>query len=490
MEEQVIYKPHPKALVWILSILAVLAALITAAWFVVFRVNRFALSVQLAGEDRINLEYGTHYKEPGAEVVLSGTLFWEEGIPLEGVGYQISGQVEESTLGRYILNYTADYYWLHGESQRTVYVIDTQCPVITLVQDTQENLIPGTAYREAGFAATDNYDGDITDKVVITEELGLIFYAVVDSSGNPAAARREVPYHDPVAPEITLAGGEDFTISVGDVYIEPGYSAKDNLDGELTAQVAVEGDVDWLTPGIYPITYAVSDAYGNMTTVTRNVEVAAQERPDTIYPGEKTIYLTFDDGPGWYTLELLDVLDKYGVKATFFVVDTGCDGVMKKIVDRGHSIGIHSVSHSYEEIYASPEAFFDDLYHMQDIIYENTGVKTTLMRFPGGSSNTISCGISEGIMTTLSEAVQDAGFQYFDWNVYSGDAGETKKTREVVRNVTDGICQVDLAMVLQHDIHDYSVAAVEEIILWGLDNGYSFKSITENTPGFHHDINN
>ena len=490
MEEEIVYRPCPKAWIWILSIVAALVLLITMAWFLIFRVNHFALAVQLEGEDKINLEYGESWREPGAKVILSGTLFWQEGISLEGVQYQISGQVEDDVLGKYILNYTADYFWLNAETQRTVCIIDTVSPVITLVRDAEENRIPGAAYQEAGYAATDNYDGDITDRVVITEELGLIHYAVIDSSGNPAAAHREVPYHDPVPPEITLTGGADHTIPVGIVYIEPGYSASDNVDGDLTAYVSVEGDVDWLTPGIYPITYTVSDTYGNGTTVTRKVQVAAKERPDTVYPEEKTIYLTFDDGPGAYTLQLLDVLDKYGVKATFFVVDTGCDEVMREIVNRGHSIGIHSVSHSYEEIYSSPEAFFDDLYQMQDIIYKNTGVKTTLMRFPGGSSNTISCGISEGIMTTLSEAVQDAGFQYFDWNVYSGDAGETRKTKEVVQFVVDGIAETDIAMVLQHDIHNYSVAAVEDIIIWGLKNGYSFRVVTENTPGFHQDINN
>ena len=248
--------------------------------------------------------------------------------------------------------------------------------------------------------------------------------------------------------------------------------------------------MDWLTPGTYPITYTVSDAYENSTTVTRNVHVAAVPRPDTVYPEGKTIYLTFDDGPGIHTEHLLNILDRYGIKATFFVIDTGNYAMMKEIVERGHSIGIHSVTHDYKEIYASPEAYFADLYKMQDIIFTHTGVKTTLMRFPGGSSNEISCRISEGIMTTLTEAVQNAGFQYFDWNVSSGDAGDTTKTREVYHYVINGVSQNEVSIVLQHDIHDYSIAAVEDIITWGLDNGYQFLPLKENSPGFHHDVNN
>ena len=99
-----------------------------------------------------------------------------------------------------------------------------------------------------------------------------------------------------------------------------------------------------------------------------------------------------------------------------FVVGNEYPQQMKRIVEEGHSIAVHSVTHNYRQIYASREAYFEDIYGMQDIIRRNTGVTTTLMRFPGGSSNLVSS-FNEGIMTYLTEAVQDAGFQYFDWNV-------------------------------------------------------------------------
>jgi len=202
------------------------------------------------------------------------------------------------------------------------------------------------------------------------------------------------------------------------------------------------------------------------------------------------IYLTFDDGPGPYTEALLEVLDKYDVKATFFVTNGEYNHVMKQIVDQGHAIGIHSVTHNYEKIYASPEAYFEDLHGMQEIIYKNTGVRTTLMRFPGGGSNLVSRRISPGIMSLLTEAVQDGGFQYFDWNVTSGDAGETQETDEVYLNVVEGVRNNRVSVVLQHDIHPYSVDAVEDIIIWGLNNGYRFLALEENSPGFHHYVAN
>lgn len=483
-------KPRGKLGKWILAVLLTLMLLTAGAFFVLFWVNEFTLTIRLTGEEKIDLEYGEHYSEPGAEVSLCGTLFLTDGRMLENAQLHIDSEVDESTVGRYRVSYSASYGRWHAETQRTVRIIDTKEPVIILTEDTEEALMSGTAYQEAGFIATDNYDGDITDRVIRTEAMGQIFYAVTDSSGNPAVAVREIPYHDPCPPQIKLEGGENYSILTGTRYTEPGYTATDNVDGDLTELVAVEGEVDWLTPGVYPVTYTVSDAYENVAAVTRSVSVMAQLRPDTVYPEGKTVYLTFDDGPGAYTERLLDILGKYDVKATFFVTDTGCYEVMKEIVARGHSIGIHSVTHNYEEIYADPEAYFQDLYKMQSVIYENTGVLTTLMRFPGGSSNMVSRRTCEGLMTVLSEAVQDAGFQYFDWNVYSGDAGETQKTAEVVNYVVEGLQQNEVSIVLQHDIHSYSVEAVEDIILWGLNHGYQFLPLTESSPGFHHDLNN
>ena len=164
--------------------------------------------------------------------------------------------------------------------------------------------------------------------------------------------------------------------------------------------------------------------------------------------------------------------------------------LLNNIVKAGHGIAIHSVTHDYSKIYASEEAFFNDLYKMQQIIKDYTGVTTTLMRFPGGSSNTISKNYCPGIMTQLTKAVKDQGFQYFDWNVSSGDAGGAKTADEVYNNVIQGISGKKTAVVLQHDIHGFSVDAVERILIWGIQNGYSFQALTSSSPVCHHGVNN
>ena len=498
MEEQIILEQTEQAppvekkkasfLKWLIPLVLLPVILAVAAYVVLFQVNTFSLVMELSGEPELDVDYGTVYEEPGYRAVLYGTMFCKEGISPEDMQLTVQGQVGEE-LGSYVLIYEASYGWWQASAQRSVRVVDREKPVITLVDVSEETILPGMVYEEEGFTAFDNHDGDITDRVTRVENMGVITYAVLDSSGNLGYAEREIPYYDPVPPEIILTEGREITLPTGMAFVDPGYTAQDNADGDITEKVLVEGEVNIYVPGTYTLTYTVSDTFENVTTVTRNVQVTAAPRPEVQYPAGKTIYLTFDDGPGPYTEYLLDVLDYYGVKATFFVIDSGYDWVLKEIVDRGHSVGIHSVTHDYYQIYASPEAYFEDLYSMQDKIYDITGVRTTLMRFPGGGSNMVSR-FNKGIMTLLTESVQDAGFQYFDWNVDSNDAGGATTTKKVIENVIDGVMNQRISVVLQHDIHPYSVDAVEDIIIWGLDNGYTFRALEETSPGFRHNVNN
>ena len=121
---------------------------------------------------------------------------------------------------------------------------------------------------------------------------------------------------------------------------------------------------------------------------------------------------------------------------------------------------------------------------MQALIQQHTGLTTTLMRFPGGSSNRLQDNKCD--MSQLVKTVTDLGFQYFDWNVDSNDAGGAKTADEVYQNVISGIGNMKTACVLMHDIKGYSVDAVERIIQWGLQNGYTFQVLTPESPGFHH----
>ena len=305
----------------------------------------------------------------------------------------------------------------------------------------------------------------------------------------------KVEVRDKKAPEITLNGDAEMTVEAGSEFSDPGYTATDNCDGDITDSVKVSGDkVDKDKAGKYTVTYEVSDSSGNKATATRVVSVYdPAATADTVNPGNKIIYLTFDDGPGKYTQGLLDVLDKYNVKATFFVTNTHPDyqNMIAEEAKRGHTVAIHSASHKYNQIYTSEQAFFDDLEQMNSIIKAQTGNDASIIRFPGGSSNTVSKDYCPGIMTQLVNDVTARGLLYCDWNVSSGDANSKPiSTEQVVQNVISGVQSHNVSVVLQHDIKDFSVNAVEQIIQWGQANGYTFLPLTTSSPMSHHRVNN
>ena len=305
----------------------------------------------------------------------------------------------------------------------------------------------------------------------------------------------KVEVRDKKAPEITLNGDAEMTVEAGSKFSDPGYTATDNYDGDLTDNVKVSGDkVDKDKAGKYTVTYEVSDSSGNKAKATRVVSVYdPAATADTVNPGNKIIYLTFDDGPGKYTQGLLDVLDKYNVKATFFVTNTHPDyqNMIAEEAKRGHTVAIHSASHKYNQIYTSEQAFFDDLEQMNSIIKAQTGNDASIIRFPGGSSNTVSKDYCPGIMTQLVNDVTARGLLYCDWNVSSGDANSKPiSTEQVVQNVISGVQSHNVSVVLQHDIKDFSVNAVEQIIQWGQANGYTFLPLTTSSPMSHHRVNN
>lgn len=196
---------------------------------------------------------------------------------------------------------------------------------------------------------------------------------------------------------------------------------------------------------------------------------------------DKIIYLTFDDGPGAYTEKLLDILDKYNVKVTFFVTNQfpKYQDMIGEEARRGHVVAVHSYSHDYKKMYTSVKDYYADFEKMQEIIEAQTGKRANLLRFPAGSSNSVSAKYCKGLMTKLTKDVVDKGYEYSDWNVDSRDAAGAKETSKVMQNAINGIKEHKKAIVLQHDIKSYSVDAVEGIIKWGLENGYEFRSMDQ-----------
>lgn len=481
-----------KAGICLLAIIA-LAAAVLCGWSVKTELdNQYTLRVDLAGEQECVLEYGEAFAEPGAAAQFYGTHRHTEPA---AVPVTVEGTVDPFSLGKQVQKYTANYGGHVGTAYRYVHVVDTQAPVITLVADPEKFTFPNEIYQEEGFTAMDSCDGDITSLVQRSETREAVTYTVTDASGNSTTVQRQIVYDDPVPPVLELKGNKSISLTVGQTYREPGYTATDNCDGDLTGQVSVAGHVDTGRAGNYTLIYTVKDTYNNLVSVSRTVSVRKPaaplvNQPNVVVPDGKIIYLTFDDGPGARTPYLLDVLKKYNVKATFFVVNTKYINTIRRIADEGHSLAIHTTTHKFSQIYASEEAYFNDLYTMQGIIRSLTGQESTLLRFPGGSSNTASKNYNKGIMTRLTQLVQEKGFRFFDWNVDSKDAGGAKTANQVFNNVIQGVSGKQISVVLQHDIKSFSVDAVERIIVWGLENGYTFLPLEQDSPICQHKVRN
>ena len=278
---------------WILP-LALAAALLTAAgveWATGLRMPvPVTVQMTLLGDQEITLEYGQDYTEPGAKAcaMLAGREMRELTVAVEG-------EVDTGKVGEYEITYTSGIGSIVCREHRVIRIRDTEPPVITLVSDPDTYVLPGHVYEEEGFSAEDNYDGDLTSQVVREQTEDAVIYSVTDSSGNTFSVVREIVYNDPIPPELTLDGDTEITVTQGVAYEEPGFSAMDNCDGDITDQVEVSGSVNIFVPGTYTLEYSVSDQYGNAATATRTVKVKE------ITGSGGTVYLTFDDGPGKYT---------------------------------------------------------------------------------------------------------------------------------------------------------------------------------------------
>lgn len=210
-----------------------------------------------------------------------------------------------------------------------------------------------------------------------------------------------------------------------------------------------------------------------------------------------TIYLTFDDGPSLSTTpQILDILKSNNIQATFFIIDyeygSERESLVKRAFNEGHTIALHGTSHTYSEIYSSLDALINNFKTLQEKVFTSTGTQSYIIRFPGGSSNTVSKKYCTGIMTEAAEYFAATDFVYFDWNVDSEDAGGANSMKEIYENVTSTIKKGRSNVVLMHDSSSktYTVEALQSIIDWALAEGYEFKAITERTDPVTHRIAN
>lgn len=432
---------------------------------------------KLKGDKELTLEVNSKYNEQG---YLTNRKVLE-----------VSNNVDTSKIGTYYVFYKYKDHKEIKEKIRIVNIVDTTAPNLELMGKTKIDNC-SKSYKEEGYAAIDNYDGDLTSKVEkeITDDK--IIYKVKDSSNNVITKERIFTNVDKESPIIKLKGSS-VNLKINNKYNEQGYTVTDNCDSDLTSKVEVTNNINIYKEGTYEVIYKVKDKSGNEAKEVRKVTVYTPKKcfssVTTGTPG--VIYLTFDDGPRVdTTARLLDILKEENVKATFFLTDKiNTDYLIKRMYDEGHTIGLHTASHNYKYVYSSTTNFFKDIEKIKEKVARVTGESPTIIRFPGGSSNTVSS-FNPGIMCTLSNMVIEKGYHYFDWNVSSGDAGSGRSKKSTYQNVTNNLSKKRANIVLMHDIYGSTVDAVKDIIKYGKDNGYTFEKITMDTEMYTHYVNN
>lgn len=206
---------------------------------------------------------------------------------------------------------------------------------------------------------------------------------------------------------------------------------------------------------------------------------------------EKIAYLTFDDGPSSNTLNILEILKENNVKATFFVNGhESLKHLYKKIVEAGNVLANHTYSHDYRKVYTSPDNFINDIKKLDNFIKETTGQEPShVIRFPGGSNNTISHRYGgRGIMPLVIDRVNKEGYTYFDWNVDSTDASRFRQTKErIINSVINEAKYQHHAVILMHDLapKTTTVQALPEIIKILKNQGFTFDVLSKNSPTTH-----
>lgn len=212
----------------------------------------------------------------------------------------------------------------------------------------------------------------------------------------------------------------------------------------------------------------------------------------------RTVYLTFDDGPSANTARILDLLKQHQIPATFFVIGSESEfaqRMYRRIVDEGHALGNHTYTHNYQHIYNSVDEFMDDVERLQAHLESITGVRPEVFRFPAGSNNRFyqqfqSAG-NPYLMIEIMQALDEKGLSYFDWNVSSTDAADiTLDTEIIVSNTLNNLAGHHNAIILFHDSSPKTttVEALPAIIASLKSRGYTFEKLTPDSfyVKFHH----
>ena len=459
----------------ILSLVLGIILLVFLIWFIFFDV-----SIILVNGKNITSTIYSEYSDPG--VILK-----QHNKEIKPDKYQIvtSNNVNKDVFGKYYATYEIKYRLRTFKLTREIVVVDDIKPLILADKESiQRDYCSLKDLDSFTYTINDNYDGEITDKGVVTKNENSYRISAIDSNGNEGVL--DIPIVlTPKPDNIFKINGTSTIYAVrGAKYNDSGVTYTDGCGNKLEG-VIVNSNVDTSKDGKYTVTYQVDDK-----KLTREVIVYNPSSGSNISNKDRVIYLTFDDGPCQYTQKVLDTLNKYNVKATFFVTHqfAGYVHLIEKEYASGHAVGVHSYTHNWN-IYRSVDTYVSDFNRMNDDILKYTGVKSNIFRFPGGSSNTISRNYAKGVVKAIASYMTNQGYAYFDWDVDSGDASGASRSK-IYSNVVNGVKYCTKCVVLMHDIKPNTVNELDNILKTLTSNGYRFGTLSTASVTVHHAIAN
>lgn len=268
-------------------------------------------------------------------------------------------------------------------------------------------------------------------------------------------------------------------------------AALERLEEEHFENLELRSELDRLNSSYSEVQNRYSKLQGEYEQLleeNRKLEDRLQNLSTSSTKSGPKAYLTIDDGPDRYTARILEILAEYSVPATFFVMggnNSGDENMYNRILEQGHTLGNHTMTHRLKTIYLSKEAFMEDLLRLENLLYEKTGVRPDIIRFPGGSSNTVA---APGVMQEIIAEVTARGYDYFDWNISTGDCNASLSAAQLAANVAgqaDRRPGRDL-VVLMHDFNHATAEALPQIIEELRGRGYSFAALKKGAVNVKH----
>ena len=472
-------------------------------WFL----SHFLINFKLNGEELTIINCGDNYQEKGASATFLG----------KQLKVSIQDNINTSKIGEYVVYYkTRNTFGIMKSLKREVKVKDKTAPKISLKGENPKILKLNEKYQENGATAIDNIDGDLTNKIKISGEVDIskygeyqIMYEVSDKSGNEISKIRKVIVKDTELPTLELKGKTNVDILLGNKYTEEGYSAKDNIDGDITSNVEIKNNVNYNKVGTYEIIYKVKDSSNNIVTKKRTINVVKKlliykdeydkidntknywwsgnkfdhNRPEGgasleklkkynayfLGPDEKKIYLTYDEGSNdTYLPEILEVLNKNNVKATFFLCRNYMvmnKDLIKKMEKTGHSVGNHTYHHYVMPSLATRENF-------EKYVYEIRATEETYKEITGKNMDKIYREPKGEWSYRSLQIVKDLGYKSFfysaDYLDFKNDVSKEYALNKMMNRYHNG------AIYLFHPKNKGNLEALDDFIKNMKKLGYTF----------------